>query len=495
MSVGRPALRRFGLGRPRSRRAPARVVALVLGTAVAAGSWAVPAAPSNGAAAVGTTRGHHGNGAGNAWTVYHGSPSGSGVSAARLDLRAPRHAWTSKPLGGQIYGEPLVATGLVIVATERDVVDALRARNGRVAWSTRLGSPVPANRLPCGDISPAVGVTGTPVVDPARREVFLVADELVRGRPSHHLFGLDIRSGRILLDVAVDPPGSDPTALLQRTGLALDRGSVVFGFGGNYGDCGDYHGWVVSVPQTGAASGIRRYETDAAAGERQGAVWMGGAAPEVSADGDIWAAVGNGSVVRSGTPYDGSDAVIALDRGLRLLQHFAPADWYADNRDDLDLGSTAPALVRGDRAVQAGKSGTAYLLDTSSLGGTGGELASLPVCDGGTAGGGAAVKGLVVYLPCRSGVEAVRVGGRTLTVLWKASNSQAAGPPIVAGGEVWSIGGSTLFALHPRTGTVDATLEIGSNANHFPTASVGAGLLLATGGTGGDEVVAFTGGR
>ena len=52
-----------------------------------------------------------------------------------------------------------------------------------------------------------------------------------------------------------------------------------------------------------------------------GAVWMGGAAPEVDAAGNIWAATGNGS---SDTPYDGSDSVIELSSQLALQAALRP---------------------------------------------------------------------------------------------------------------------------------------------------------------------------
>ncbi len=56
----------------------------------------------------------------------------------------------------------------------------------------------------------------------------------------------------------------------------------------------------------------------------------------------------------------------------------------------------------------------------------------------------------------------------------------AAGPPIVAGGLVWTIGSDgVLYGLNPTSGTVTEQATIGAPANHFPTPSVGAGLLLA----------------
>ena len=141
-------------------------------------------------------------------------------------------------LDGQVYGEPLEAAGRVFVATENDTIYALAANTGAVLWSTHVGTPVPSGDLPCGDISPTVGITGTPVVDAGRGEIFAVADELVGGAPAHFLVGLNMfigcvgaRRGRRSARVSAS------TAILQRTGPEPDDGNVVFGYGGNAGDC------------------------------------------------------------------------------------------------------------------------------------------------------------------------------------------------------------------------------------------------------------------
>ncbi len=308
------------------------------------------------------------------WTVYHGDPTGSGVAASITAVDVSSRAWTSPALDGQLYGEPLVSGGRVFVATENDTVDALSATTGAEVWSTHLATPVPSGSLPCGNISPTVGITGTPVVDEARGELFVVADQLVHGRPAHQLVGLSTATGRVELNQNVDPSGSTPAALLQRTGLTLDAGRVVFGYGGNYGDCSTYHGWVLSVPEAGGKPAT--FGVDSALGESQGAVWMGGAAPVVDASGNIWVTVGNGSVYSSSHAYDHSDSVLELSPSLTLLQYFAPSSWPSDNAHDLDM-STAPALLSDGQVVAAGKSRIVYLLNGSRLGGIGGQQAQL----------------------------------------------------------------------------------------------------------------------
>ena len=145
------------------------------------------------------------------------------------------------------------------------------------------------------------------------------------------------RPAAIELTQDVDPPGADPAALLQRTGLTLDAGQVVFGMGGNYGDCSSYRGRVVAVREGG---GTPTYFTvDAAAGESQGAIWMGGAAPAVDGSGNIWVSVGNGSVYSASRAYDDSDSALELSssstsrsslpprRGLRTMPTISTCRW------------------------------------------------------------------------------------------------------------------------------------------------------------------------
>lgn len=425
-------------------------------------------------------------GGGGTWTVYHGDPQGDGTAATVSSVDLSARAWTSPALDGQIYGEPLAWGGHVYVASENDTVYELSSSTGSVVWSAHLGTPVPSSALPCGDISPTVGITGTPVVDAARTEIFVVADEVIGQHPAHQLVGLDASTGKVELTEDVDPPGSTPAALLQRSGLNIDAKRVVFSFGGNFGDCSSYHGSVVSVPETGGAT--ETYSVDSGAGQNQGAIWMGGAAPVVDSSGNIWVEAGNGSVTSPGSPYDDSDSILELSPALALLQYFAPSSWAADNARDLDL-ATAPALLGSGEVVAGGKNGSAYLVDGTHLGGIGGEQTSLPTACARGIDGGAAVVGTTVYLPCLSGPVALQVSSRPagLRVLWRAT--AGGGPPIAAAGLVWSIGqDGTLYGFNASTGAVTERAGIGVPANHFPTPSIGAGMLLAAAAT---HVVAF----
>ena len=422
------------------------------------------------------------------WTVYHANAAGTGVSSALKSVDTAKRAWTSPVLSGAIYGEPLVFGNSVFVATESDTVYALSATRGSVVWSRHLASAVPSSALPCGNISPSIGITSTPVIDPARNEIFVVADEFVNGHPGHFLVGLNATTGAVLMRQRVDPPGSDPAALLQRTGLNLDRGHVVFGMGGNYGDCATYRGRVVSVSERGSTP--RYFTVDNQPGNSQGAVWMGGAAPVVDAAANVWVSVGNGSVTTSGQPFDDSDSVLELTVTMRLKQYFAPSTWASDNASDADM-SAAPALLADGQVVIGGKSPVVYLLNGAHLGGIGAQETSVSSVCSNDIDGGSAIVGATVYLPCLNGPVAVRVTNSppSLHVLWQGS--VGGGPPIVAAGLVWTVGkDGNLYGLNAKTGAIEKKAFVGTGDNDFTTPSVGDGLLIVP---STNRVVAFRG--
>src|SRR5215469_10649504 len=198
-------------------------------------------------------------------TTYHGSPDRNGnfivpgltwerARSIRLDPSfAPRFA-------GHLYAQPLFwqppgsASGQLIVATEDDNVYAIDARSGRETWARSLGRPVALSGQPCGNIDP-LGITGTPVVDEAAQAIYLDAMVAEAGGPHHRLFALRLKDGAPLpgwpVDVAeaLAAQGQRFNARFQnqRGALVILGGRVFVPFGGHYGDCGDYRGWVVGV--------------------------------------------------------------------------------------------------------------------------------------------------------------------------------------------------------------------------------------------------------
>src|SRR5215469_7060852 len=198
------------------------------------------------------------------WATYHQNSARAGRAAGTPDPAALQDLWR-QPLDGAVYAEPLVVGGQVIVATENDSVYALDAETGKVLWRSHLGSPVSQADLPCGDIDP-LGITSTPVYDPATGLVFTVAE--IQG-PAHVLVGLDVTTGQIKVRRLVDPPGIDPLAYQQRAALALSDGKVYVSFGGLYGDCGNYRGTVVAS-RTDGSGPLLTFQVPTT---REGAIW------------------------------------------------------------------------------------------------------------------------------------------------------------------------------------------------------------------------------
>ena len=188
--------------------------------------------------------------------------------------------------------------------------------------------------------------------------------------------------------------------------------------------------------------------------------------------------MGHGSV--TSTRFDGSDAVTALSPDLKRTGIFAPSSWYQDSQNDLDLGSTQPALVPDGMLLADGKSGTAYLVSAAHLGGVGGQVAQAQVCP---AFGAAAVAGSIVYEPCeQGGLAAIDTTGHQIHVRWRGP-AGAWGSPVVGGGAVWVTdwNAGTLYELDQATGATRASLGLGTALPHFSSMSMtGSQAFLGT---------------
>ena len=152
------------------------------------------------------------------------------------------------------------------------------------------------------------------------------------------------------------------------------------------------------------------------------------------------------------------------------------------NSHDQDLGSTAPALLSNGTVLQVGKNQLAYLMNQSNLGGnTGTGIATASVCPGAIAGGGDAVLGSVVYVPCESGLQALQTSAAPASGL--CALDQLLKRPRPADQRRWTdlVHRRELAVRHRsryrRHGGQPLPWE--SQTNHFPSPSVGDGLLLA----------------
>lgn len=364
-------------------------------------------------------------------------------------------------MDGDVYASPLIVNGHVIVATENDTVYSLDLFTGSVVWSTHLGDPVDASSLPCGNIRPVTGITGTPAADEASNHLYVTA--FLRG--AHHmLFALSLTNGSIAWQRSVDPVRSNPTVEQERGALAIGSGFVYVPLGGLLGDCGDYHGYLVAISLDGAQA--LAYQVPSARGA---GLWNAQGAT-VGADGTVYVVSGNATA--GGTDF--SNSVIALSPDLQSVRwHWTPSNWAALNASDTDLGSVGAALLADGGVVPIGKEGVAYVIRGGAL------KASAHVCSG--AWGGTAWSGSTVFAPCTEGLYALGIGDASISVLWKAG--VALGSPIVSAGAVWAIepASATLFALDPSTGRVVYRLGLRS-AMHFSTPAATDGFIVAPAG-------------
>jgi outer membrane protein assembly factor BamB len=406
------------------------------------------------------------------WPTYHRDGTRTGVDPGAPAFATPSRRWSTS-ISGDVYAQPLAVADRVVVATEHNTVLAVQAGTGRVLWTTTLGQPVAGGDLPCGNIDPS-GITGTPVIDASAGIVWVVAFE----RPGRHvLAALDLTNGAIRSRTVVDPQGADPRVEQQRGALTLSAGRVYVPFGGLFGDCGAYHGYLVGVDTRTPTNPPLVYQVPS---QRQGAIWAPPGAA-LAPDGTLLVATGNGSAT---TGYDGGNSVIRLSPDLHQIDSFAPTDSPQLNAEDRDLGSTTPLQVGGGLVFQIGKAGVGYLLHTDHLGGVGGQAYSGQVC--GSALGATTFRAPLIVVPCEDGLVALRLesGGQpSFSVAWRVA-SLTTGPAIVAGGTLWALdrNAGDAVALDLTTGAVRARVHVGG-ANHFATPGSGGGqLYVAAGG-------------
>jgi outer membrane protein assembly factor BamB len=403
------------------------------------------------------------------WPTYYGDVARTGLTTdGPKQAASVRQQWASPTLDGDIYAQPLIAAGHVIVATENNSVYSLDESTGKIAWKTHLGEPVAGSSLPCGNVDP-VGITSTPVVDVSTNRVYAVG--LVQPGKDM-LFELDLSNGQLVDSKGVDVAGADPAVHNQRSALLLSNGSVYVAYGGRYGDCGDYHGRVVSVAV--AASGLGAVSSYTLPTTRLGGFWSP-PGPVVAGDGSLFLASGNSASART---FDYGNSVVRLSPTLQLQDYWAPTNWLQLNTNDADLGSTSPVLLPNNRVFQVGKEGIAYLLNASKLGGVGGELASITVCSS-QAYGGVPHDGDTMFVSCPSALLQVVVQGDTMRAGWSTPVAMP-GPSIIVNGTVWAVATARgdLVALDAASGAQQFTTHLGAEPSRFTTLASGDGRIV-----------------
>jgi outer membrane protein assembly factor BamB len=424
-------------------------------------------------------------------------PAATGITAgdlSKLQLRTVKLPGTADSSAIQLHGIRIDgrARDVLVLTTSYGHTLAIDAATGRTLWEftpSDVGSYQGSSQF----------TTATPTADPDRQYVYAASPD---GK-IHKLAlatGREVRTGGWPVSVTLDP-----THEKIASPPSLDGPDLIVVTDGYIGDIPNYQGHVVSIDRaTGKIEAVFNSlcssethlivpkscpQTDSAIWGRSGAV--------IEPDGDILVATSNGYSA-SKVSFDGrtywSDSVLELSPALKLLHNWTPSDQLHLTADDLDLGSTSPALLPGDLAVQGGKSGQLNLLDLKRLDGTtgpagprtGGQLQTINAPGPTDVFSEPAVwtshSGTTyVFVTTGAGTAAYRLGAnRRLSVAWQ--NSTPGTSPVIAGGLLYvydEIHGA-LIVRSPATGRQLRSLPVPQGHWNSPIV-VGGRIILPVG--------------
>ena len=308
----------------------------------------------------------------------------------------------------------------MFVATEHDSVYAIDADSGAILWQKNYlqagERTLTTSDVGTNDLSPQIGLTGTPAIDPASGTIYFVTTattapsgtNAATSNTVQRLHAVDVATGNeklggpVVIQASVngtgvgnDGNGHVPFDALrnnQRMGLTLSNGVVYIGWS-SHGDNGPYHGWLMGY---NAATLQQVAVFNDTPNGSDGGVWESGGALAMDAQGNFYLTTGNGTfdttLNSSGLPNQGDygDSVLKLavdpttsatnqnvnGWGLKVVDYFTPDNQASLNSSDTDLGSGGVLLLpdsAGSAAhphllVTAGKAGEIYLIDRDAMG-------------------------------------------------------------------------------------------------------------------------------
>jgi hypothetical protein len=307
---------------------------------------------------------------------------------------------------GKVDGQALYLSGLsiggathnvVYAGTENDSVYAFDADTGAQLWKVSL---IPSNEkasgpVNCDEITPTIGITGTPVIDRAAGVIYVIALTVSSdGTTYHHrLHALDLASGaerlggpseiKATYNTASGPISFDPQQYVEKAGLLLLNGTLYTAWT-SHCDNKFYTGWLMAYN----ASNLQQTAVLNVAPNSGGvdpSIWMSGGGIAADGGGNIYVITANGAFEEAldghGFPNMGdfgdSFLKISTSGGLTVVDYFSPYINSYLTGNDLDLGSGGILLLPDmsdsagtvrHLAVGAGKDGNIYLVDRDSMG-------------------------------------------------------------------------------------------------------------------------------
>jgi PQQ-like domain len=400
------------------------------------------------------------------WPEFGLDPQRSDVSELATGITPAniahlRHITVSLP--GTVDSSPIYLHGVSVDGTVHDAIVvtttygrtiAIDADSGKILWTF---TPPGYSRW----AGSAQITVASPVADPDRLFVYATS-------PNGLVHKLSLADG------SEDPSGSWPVSITrepvhEKLGAALniDGPDIVAATSGYIGDIPPYQGHVVLIARSSGrllkvfntlCANRRELQIPSTCPASDSAILSRGG-PVVEPGGTrILIDTGNG-------PWNGStdfgDSVLELTfPELSLRQSFTPTNQEELNTGDLDLGSSAPALLGENRVVLAGKDGIVRVLALSRLDGhppsgararlhpLGGELQRLSIPGGGELFTAPAVwrrdGRTTVFVADERGTGAYVLRGGRLFRAWE--NSTPGTSPVMAGG--------LLYVYEPNAGGI-----------------------------------------
>jgi FG-GAP-like repeat/PQQ-like domain len=364
---------------------------------------------------------YHNDNARTGWNPNEVTLTPSNVNASSFGLKF------NLPVDGKVDAQPLYASNapvysrgsfagnhdLVIVATEHDTVYAFDADTGALYWRASLLGPgeTPSDDRGCGQVTPEIGITATPVIDRTAGisgtdgTIYVVAMSKASGPVYHQrLHALNLATGQDarLVEIQASYPGSgphndvhghvifDPGAYKERPGLLLLNG-IVYTAWSSHCDIAPYTSWIIGYSETTLAQ-VSVLNCDPNGPPNNtflsdgsgNAFWNSGAGPAADANGNIYALSANGPFdtklvngFPSGGDYGDTFLKLSPQGSLHVSDYFTPFDQAASAAGDTDLGSGG-AVVLPDMtdangrtrhlAVGTGKDSNIYLVDRDNMG-------------------------------------------------------------------------------------------------------------------------------
>jgi hypothetical protein len=395
-------------------------------------------------------------------------------------------------LDGEPFTQPLYVANVAVSGQGTHNVVYIATENDSVYAFDAAGSPTTplwhvsfltngAVAVPCGDtgsceITPVIGVTGTPVIDGTTNTMYVVAMTKESGSYVQRLHALNITSGaekfggpvEITASIAGTGSGSsggtisfDPKIHNQRAALLLSKGVVYIAWA-SFGDLNSYHGWVIGYDATTLA---RKYVFNDTPNGSQGGIWHSAGGLSTDSSGNVYLITGNGSFDANTAGGDYGDSFLRLTSSLSVTDYFSPDNESTLDTDDEDLGGSAGMILPKqsgsfpDEIVGAGKQGIIYLVNRDDMGqftsGSNNVIQTITGATGGYYGTPAYFSGAVYFSGAGDNVRryTLKSGKLSTTAASKSPKTLSAGgtPSISANGTsngiVWVIDAS------PKSGT------------------------------------------